>query len=289
MSNEIAAAPAQESTAPPAEVVSPTTKEVTSGAPPQEGTTAAAPTGERPNRAQERIEELSARARAAQEFGEYWRQRFEESQQKPAPAPTAAPQEQPEPEPNADDFIDPKDFTRAYATWSRKQTDKAIQQAVQQAQTAAQTASERAIAKTKEEERLRTLNDGFGLKQQEYAAKNPDYWDAISNPALKFFNGDFLEAVKGSELGPQLAHHIAKSPQLVARLMGQTVPQRLASLGRLEAELSRPAPPPKVTAAPAPPTPVGSGAGGEVDPSKLPTKDWMAWRTKQLMAKGQAR
>lgn len=288
MSNEIAAAPAQESTVTPAEVVPPTTEEVTSGAPPQEGTSAAAPNGEKPNRAQERIEELSARARAAQEFGEYWRQRFEEQQSKPAPAPTVV-AEQPDPEPNADDFIDPKDFSRAYAGWSRKQTDRAIQQAVQQAQTAAQTASEKAIAKAKEEERLRALNDGFGLKQQEYAAKNPDYWDVIQNPSLKFFNGDFLEAIKGSELGPQLAHHIAKSPQVVARLMGQTIPQRLASLGRLEAELSRPAPPPKVTTAPAPPTPVGSGAGGEIDPSKLSTTEWIEWRKREILAKRQAR
>lgn len=288
MSDESAIAPAQTSTAPPAAAASPAADQVTSGATPTGGAIADAPDGARPSRAQERIEELSARAKAAQEYGEFYRQRFEELQTKQTAAPAPV-QETIDPEPDPDEFDDPKAYTKAYTAWYDKKAEKRIQTIATQAQKDAETAADRKLAKAAEEQRLRTLNDGFGLRQQQFAEKTPDYWDTIRNPALTFFNGDFLDAIKGSEMGPQIAHHIAKSPQLVAKLAGKSVPQRLAELGRIEAELSRPAPPPKVTAAPAPPTPIGGGAGGEVDPSKMSIADWMTWRTQQIRAKRTAR
>lgn len=285
MSDELAIAPAQEGAAPPAADASPASDQVTSGAAPQAANLADAPDGARPSRAQERIEELNARAKAAQEYGEYWRQRFEEQTQRATQAAPAPVQETPDPEPGEDEFDDPKAYTRAYSAWSSRQTEKRIAAVKEQAQKDAETAAEKRFAKAEEERRLRALNDGFGLRQQQFAEKTPDYAETIRNPALTFFNGDVLEAIKSSEIGPQIAYHIAKSPQLVAQLAGKSVPQRLAMLGRIEAELSRPAPPPKVTAAPAPPTPIGGGQGGEVDPSKLSIDDWMQHRTKQLMAK----
>ena len=287
MPDEIAPTRAQEVTASPAAVASPAPDQVTSGAAPQ-AAIADAPDGARPSRAQERIEELNARAKAATEYGEYWRQRFEERDRQPAVAAPVA-QEQPEPEPDADEFDDPKAYTKAYTAWHDRKTEKRIQQIAEQAKKDADSAADKRLAKANEETRLRAINDGFGLRQQEFAEKTPDYWDAIRNPALTFFNGDFLEAMKADEIGPQLAYHISKTPKLVAQLAGQSVPQRLATLGRIAADLSRPAPPPKVTAAPAPPTPIGGGAGGTVDPSKLSIDDWMKHRTQELLAKRQAR
>lgn len=288
MPDELVVTPTQEGTAPPAAVVSPAPDQVTSGAAPQ-AAIADAPDGARPNRAQERIEELSARSKAAQEYGEYWKSRFEESQRQPLPVAAAPVQETPDPEPDADTFDDPKAYTKAYTAWNDRKTERRIKSITEQAQKDAESVADRKLAKAQEEQRLRTLNDGFGLRQQAFAEKTPDYWDAIRNPALSFFNGDFLEALKADEIGPQLAYHISKSPKLVAQLAGQSVPQRLSTLGRIAADLSRPAPPPKVTAAPAPPTPIGGGQGGEVDPSKLSIDDWMSHRTKQILAKRQAR
>jgi hypothetical protein len=285
MPDEIAIVPAQEDTAPPAAAASPAPDQVTSGAAPQ-AAIADAPDGARPSRAQERIEELNARAKAAQEYGEYWRQRFEERDRQAVPAPV---QETPDPEPDADAFDDPKTYTKAYSAWNDRKTEKRIQQIAEQAKKDAETAADKRHAKASEEARLRALDGQFEQRQQAFAEKTPDYADVIRNPALNFFNGDFLEAIKADEMGPQLAYHIAKSPALVAKLAGQSVPARLASLGRIAAELSRPAPPPKVTAAPAPPTPIGGGAGGEIDPRKLSIDDWMQHRTKEIRAKRQSR
>jgi hypothetical protein len=291
MSTEIAA-PAQEGTATPAVVTLPVTEEVTSGttgATPQAGAPSADAPGEKREGARERIEELVAQNKAYREYGEFYRQRFEESQRQPPPAAAAPVVEQPDPEPNADDFDDPKAYTKAYTTWSRKQIAKEVAQATEQARTEGKTAAEKAFAKAREEERLKGLDDQFTIRSQQFAEKNPHYWTVIGNPALTFMNGEFLEAIKSSEKGPELALHIASDPKLVAQLASKSVPQRLTQLGRIEAELSRPPPPPKVTAAPAPPTPIGGGAGGEVDPSKLSTSDWIARRTAEIRAKRSGR
>lgn len=288
------ATPAQGEPAALAVGADPAPEQVTSGTPsaaPQEGTpSAAAPTGERPNRAQERIEELNARAKAGIEYGEFWRQRFEESQRQAQPPAVAAPAVPvADPEPQADDFDDSAAFAKAYSAWARKEAVREARQVAEQAVKESQSAAEKAVSRAREDERLRTLDASFATRAQQFAEKSPDFYTAIGNPALTFFNGDFLDAIKGNEKGPEIAYHIAKNPQIVAKLASQSVPQRLATLGRLEAELSRPAPPPKVTTAPAPPTPVGGGSGGEPDPSKMSTTDWMTWRTKQIMAKRQAR
>jgi hypothetical protein len=291
MSNEIGVTPPQEGTAPPAAEASPAPDQVTSGAPPQEGTSAT-PDSEaqrlkKSQETRERIEELAARAKAGTEYGEYWRSRFEESQRQTSQQPTAAPvqAEQPDPEPSEDAFEDPKQYAKAYAAWIRKETAKEVAQVKLEAKSIGTKAAQDAMAKAAEETRLKSLNDGFGLRQQQFAEKTPDYEVAVKNPALTFFNGQVLEALMASEKGPEIAYYIAKSPKEVARLAGQTIPQRLASLGRIEAELSRPPPPPKVTAAPAPPTPIGGGAGGEVDPSKLSTADWIARRTAEIRSR----
>lgn len=279
---DTSAAPAQGDAAAPAAPVPATGTEVTSGAPPQAGTSAETPDGERPSRARERIEELSAQVKAAIAYGDFMRQQLE-AQTKAAAAPAPAPvqAEQPEPEPQEDAFDDPKAYAKAVAVWARKEAAREARLEATRIAKESQDATQKAIAKAREEERLKGLDTGWSERASVYAEKHPDFWTKAQNPALTFLNGDFLEAVKSSEQGPALVHAIANDPKLVAKLTSQSVPERLRTLGRIEADLSRPAPPPKVTAAPAPPSPVGNGSGGEPDPSKMSTADWMAWRNKQ--------
>lgn len=278
MPDEIAA-PAQGEAATPAAPAS--GNEVTSGtdAPPQAGTSAETPAGEKPNRAQERIEELVQQRNQAVAYGDFFRQQLDAL--KTVPKPPAEPTvEQPEPEPQEDAFDDPKAYARAYGAWSRKDAVREARAEASRIAKESQSASEKAIAKAREDERLRTLDGGWNERAATYAQSNPDFWSKAQNPALNFMNGDFLEAVKSSDMGPQLVHHISNDAKLVAKLASQSVPQRLATLGRLEAELSRPPPPPKITAAPAPPTPVAGASGSGNDEPKA-IADWMAWRNKQ--------
>lgn len=281
MPDEIAP-PAQGEAATPAAPVS--GNEVTSGsdsATPQAGTPSAeTPAGEKPNRAQERIEELVAQRNQAIQYGDFMRQRLDALTTQPKLPATEPAAEQPKPRPKRDDFDDPGAFAEALTDWSLSEADRRVRTAETEITKRATEASEQRLSKAREDERLKTLDGGWNERATTYAQANPDFWSKVQNPALSFLNGDFLEAVKGSDMGPQLVHHISNDAKLVAKLASQSVPQRLASLGRLEAELSRPAPPPKVTAAPAPPTPV-VGSTASVDSAPKDVNDWMAWRNKQ--------
>lgn len=277
-------ASAQDVPATPA-VPAPPGEPVTSGTPaatPQESSPSAeTPAGERPSRAQERIEELVLQRNQAIQYGDYMRQQLDALKTAPKPPAEPAPAvEQPEPEPQEDAFDDPKAYTKAYGAWARKEAVREAKAAAIQTAREAATASEKAVAKAREDERLRGLDATWNSRVAEFSAKTPDFWDKARNPALTFMNGEFLEAVKGSELGPQLVHAISNDTKLVAKLASQSVPQRLASLGRLEAELARPAPLPKVTTAPTPPSPVGGTAAATTEAPK-DISDWMAWRNKQ--------
>lgn len=284
MSDDTNAAPAQGDAATPAAPAPETGETVTSGtegAAPQEGTPSAdTADGERPSRARERIEELNAKLKAAYQYGDFFRQQFEASQ-KPAPAVTAPVVEQPDPPPQEDDFDDPKAYAKAYSEWSRKEGRREAIAETTRLLKESQQAAERAAAKAREEERLKGLDSGWQARSIAFADAKPDFWSKVQNPALTFLNGDFLEAIKSHERGPEIVYAIANDPKLVAKLTSQSAQQRLMTIGRIEADLSRPSPLPKVTAAPAPPSPVGNGSGGEPDPRKMSTPDWIAWRNKQ--------
>ncbi len=282
MTDEIAAPAQGEAATPAAPATGEQVTSGTSGAAPQEGAPSAeTPAGEKPSRAQERIEELVLQRNQAIAYGDFMRQQLDVLKATPTPPAAQAPAvEQPEPEPQEDAFDDPKAYAKAYGAWTRKEAAREARAEASRIAKESRAESERAVAKAREDERLKGLDATWNTRVADFAAKTPDFWDKARNPALTFMNGDFLEAVKGSEMGPQIVHAISNDAKLVAKLASQSVPQRLATLGRLEAELSRPAPPPKVTTAPAPPTPVaGTSAVSNEEPKDV--SDWMAWRNKQ--------
>lgn len=273
MTDTTAAAPAQESTGLPPAGATPETAQPEVH--PQSDTAADASNGERPHRAEGRIKELVAERDVGLEYGEFWRKRYEDLAQQ-RPAQEAAPQPQEQPRPKRVDFNDDDAWADALAEWTDARATRK-----------AEAAAEARFAKSREEERLRTQQSTFAARSQSFAQAHPDFPTAISNPALTFMNGEFLGVIVESEKGPELAYHIAKSPELVARLARQSPAQRLATLGRIEADLSRPPPAPKVSSAPPPPTPITSAAsGGTVDLEKLSAKEYLQVRLEQRAAKG---
>lgn len=261
-------APAQEGTAPPTEGATP--DPVTTEVHPQPDTAADASTGARPNRAEGRIKELVTERDAAVEYGEFWRKRFEESH---TPAPAAKPAE--DARPKRSDFDDDDAWADALTGWTeRRATTKAEEAAVAR------------LERDREATRLQGVRATWHTRAQQFEQAHNDFRVAISNPALTFFDGEFLNSLMENEKGPELAYHIAKSPELVAKLVRQSPSQRLTTLGRIEAEVSRPPPAPKPSNAPPPLTPIASGAsGGGVDMEKLSAKEYLRVRLEQRAAK----
>jgi hypothetical protein len=124
----------------------------------------------------------------------------------------------------------------------------------------------------------------FKAKEAAFAATVEDYADKVYDPSVPI-SAAMAEAIADSEIGPQLAYHLADNRELAARIASLSPVQAARELGKLEAKLS--APPPKpVTKAP-PPPPKIAAAEGEVDkdPDKMGIDEWMKWREKQLRSR----
>jgi hypothetical protein len=92
------------------------------------------------------------------------------------------------------------------------------------------------------------------------------------------------EVIQESDVGPQLAYHLAKNRAVAEQLA--KLPERAMAreIGRLEAKLLTPAPRPVAVPKAPPPPPKLEAAEAEVDkdPDSMSIDDWVKWRTKQI-------
>ena len=215
---------------------------------------------------QPRIDELTRKRHEAEREAAYWRGvatqgKATTSAEQPQAAP-AAPTK-----PTLDQFDDYATFVEALADWK---ADQKVSQAMSQQQAAAARQQQASTWET---------------RQAAARTAMPDY-DAVVGAADAPVAAHVAEALVDSEHGPALAYHLAKHPEVLARL--NSLPQRQADreLGRLEATLSAPAaapadPPARTTQAPKP-AGVNLSQGRSVanDPSKMSVEDYIAHRSK---------
>lgn len=151
----------------------------------------------------------------------------------------------------------------------------------------------KAEAKREVQEVLRTEREtvkaearqqSFKSREAEFAKQTEDYADVVYDPAVPI-SQTMAEVIAESDVGPQLAYHLAKNREVASAIYGLPPVAAARELGRLEAKLVTPKPPP-VSKAP-PPTPTVAAVEPEIDrdPDSMPINDWMKWREKQLRRK----
>ena len=171
------------------------------------------------------------------------------------------------PPPKQEDFGDDYlKFERAETAWqsaaliARRDLQK---QAVQ-----AQSRAQEAQAEAQEE---------YLERAETFRAKVPDFDAVITAGAKTPLAQHVAEELLASDKGPLLAYHLAKHPQLAAKLNGLTPRQAAKELGRLEATVSLPTP--KTTAAKPPVRPLKGSAAQPRDPSRMSMDEYAAsWR-----------
>lgn len=207
---------------------------------------------------QKRIDRFNKKLAEREAEIEYWKKAA--LQQKPELAQPAQTQQNTG-KPVLSDFDNIEDFTEAV-------TEYKIQQRELQAkkQTTITTYKQRAI---------------------EFAKQNPDYDDALEDTSHIPVQPEIHEVIIESEVGPQIAYHLAKNPAEIERLNALPAHRRLIELGKLEGALAAKKAPtnvPKATKA-APPVKAVSGAAPTkkdiTDPS-LSQAEYRAMRTAQL-------
>ena len=206
---------------------------------------------------QDRIDEITRQRHEAQREAAYWRGIAEASQPKETPA------EADEPKPEA--FEDYGAYVRALAKFEAKALVKAefAQQRTQQAQDAQATT----------------------WQQRAEAAKTelPDF-EQVMSASTAPMSAAMAQSIKDSDIGPKVAYHLAQNPDIATRLSRLEPMAAAREIGRLEASLSVKAEPtPKrITSAPTPPTPIGSGRSTAGDPGSMSQDDYMEWRKTHL-------
>lgn len=214
-------------------------------------------------RLQERFDELTREKHEARREADYWHGVAEASKPKPTEPAANAPAADPN-KPKAENFETYDEFTEALTDWKieqREQRRDAQQQAAAQATTWQQRAAEAKAAM-------------------------PDFDEVMAASSAPMSHA-MAEVLKESEHGPALAYHLAKNAAEAERIARLSPLAAARELGRIEATLSTPAAAPapapkKVTSAPTPPTPIGSGRSTTGDPANMSQADYMAWRQTQL-------
>jgi hypothetical protein len=232
------------------------------------------PNGRFKNPVQPRIDELTRKVRENEREALYWKTRAE--------AAAAPPKEAPK-KPTPDQFDD-------YGAYVEALTDFKADEKVNTALDAREKA---AAEKQQAQTRVTTWNE----RVIEARKSIPDY-DAVM-AASEVPIADFvLDELRDSELGPQLAYHLDKNPDVAAKLNTMNPRQAAREIGRLEAKLMStvsaspdpvevpkeaepPAPKVKTTNAPPPVKPVGQGRSTAVDLSKASMDDYVKQRAAQ--------
>lgn len=105
--------------------------------------------------------------------------------------------------------------------------------------------------------------DTFAVKEAEFAAKTPDYSEAVSN--LPKFPSETLEAIYSLDNGPQMAHYLGSHLDVAERIASATPVQAAMEIGRIAAGMAVPASTITASGAPAPVETLSGAAGVSKD------------------------
>lgn len=216
--------------------------------------------------AKDRIDELTAKRREAEREAEYWKAKALQAPTTPATAPQAAPEEQ---EPNPQDYEHGEldaGFIRDHATFH------------------ATKAFEARLEKLNQERSAQAAQTAWQAKEQAALTRLPDYEDKVSRGQWAC-SQDMATAIKESDVGPDLAYHLASNPDEARRIAALSPHSQIREIGRLEAQLT-PASRPQakvVTDAPDPsPALKGLGMTTNRPDDRQSMADWLATRNRQL-------
>lgn len=185
-------------------------------------------------------------------------------------------------EPKPDDFKTVGEYTRALTKYH---VDKAATNARTQA------------AQNRQQEQANAVIAAHVERQDKFRESTPDYDEVIEAASKVETPHLVVQYLVESDVGPQLAYHLAKNPDEISRLSKLSPSRQLAELGKLEAKLeAKPAPAAngngaklaasEVSRAPAPIQPLDAKTTPvQKDPSQMTVSELRAFRQQEARAK----
>lgn len=139
-----------------------------------------------------------------------------------------------------------------------------------------------AATKTRVEELRQEVWSDFEERSEAFKAKVQDFdqvFEAYAAGGGKF-SDTVREMMVESDVGPQMAYHLAKNPSLARKLNSLSPLQAAKEFGKLEDSLSKPVS--RNTKAPKPIAPLNGGASPAFDPAKASMSEFAEWLNKDL-------
>jgi hypothetical protein len=190
-------------------------------------------------------EKMRRREETARQEAAYWKEvamakaaQVQQAQQGPTQAQILEAQK-----PNMMNYQSLDDYTTALADW----------------RWGIKEAESKALSAQAEEQRKR---DNYSSKVKTFAEQTPDFHEVMEEAAAEPLDDDGIiyNTIIESDVGPQIAHHLAKNPELVRSLRTMSPQRRLLQLGKLESKFETATAPviskPAKNPAPAPVKPV---------------------------------
>jgi hypothetical protein len=184
----------------------------------------------------------------------------------------AAPVQKAEPTdaaPQRDAFETYEEYIEARAEWKAEQK-------VQKAIAEIESRQQRSTQEGTQQQRVQQ----FQAQVQKVRTEVQDF-DAVMEAADEVpLTQAMREAILESEVGALLTYHLAKNPAEASRISQLSPVAQVKALGRIEADLAT-TKAPRVSKAPDPIKPIGSGSSTSPDPAKMSMQDYEQWRRKQ--------
>lgn len=172
---------------------------------------------------------------------------------------------------------DPKDFKGDFEAYNEALSD---------------WKAEQKIAEREQKQQVNKVIEQFEARQEEARDKYGDYDQVVHR--LPKDGGPTItplmaEAIRGSELGPDIAYHLGQNTKESRRIASLPEIDQIREIGKIEASLSANPPAKKVSSAPEPIKPLGSRSSvpnySTSDPRSVKTTDpseWINKRNKEL-------
>jgi hypothetical protein len=206
--------------------------------------------------------EAEARAQAAEEQLNYFRQRETGQREQPASHET---------EPTIDKFDNIEHYVAAKAQWIARQE---VAQAFQ--------ANQRQAQQFTEAQQHAQVREQWAARLQAATAEMPDFEDVVATADVPMSRA-MEQAILESEIGPKMAYWLAQHPQEAVNISRLPPSKAFTQLGRIEERLlAGKTVTPKLTSAPPPVQPVSTRSSVSKNPDDMSTEQWMKWRRDQI-------
>jgi len=210
---------------------------------------------DKPSRAQQRIQQLVGDKKAAMEYGNFWKDKFEQSNTiQPvveAPKPLVVPK--------LEDYDhDTERWSNAMIDYSGAMITQTVNTQVNQVMDANQKQTAQAA-----------LNATWSDNVSKFTNDNPDFNE------VAFATNEIYDVIKSLPQGPEIAYYLGNNPVEAERIGRLPTSQQAFALGQVPLSPNKPVAKQKTTLAPNPPSPVGGSQPHETSLGNMSMKDYM--------------